>query len=61
MEEVKSPCKLICRYNDGICTGCFRTLNEIENWSKYSNKEKLKVLENIEKRKPQQNYYGDPI
>jgi len=57
--EVKSPCKFICKYEDKYCVGCNRTMDEIVNWSTYTNEEKLKVLENISIRKSNNNYYGD--
>lgn len=61
MSKVKSPCKLICKYQGELCIGCFRTLKEIENWGRYSDQEKNNVLETIKKRKSPQSYYGDPF
>lgn len=34
-EEIDSPCVKICQIHPraGLCVGCFRTLDEIANWS----------------------------
>lgn len=31
-QPVPSPCRNICKVRRGICTGCGRTLAEIEAW-----------------------------
>lgn len=44
-ETVKSPCISVCALDgNDICTGCFRTLTEISDWSEYSTGEKRKVV-----------------
>lgn len=48
-----SPCNGWCRLSNGSCTGCLRTLNEIVRWAAFSDKEKRKVLQEIERRKKQ--------
>ncbi len=48
MTEIKSPCKLICKYNEeGICIGCKRNRLEITEWPDYTNEEKLEVYQKI--------------
>lgn len=48
MESVKSPCINYCVLSkDKICMGCFRTIEEIKNWSKMTNEEKTNVLKRI--------------
>ena len=50
--SVKSPCKLICKYDDEkVCVGCRRTMDEIVNWPDYSDQERLLVLKRIRDRK----------
>jgi predicted Fe-S protein YdhL (DUF1289 family) len=45
---VKSPCVNICALNEqGVCTGCFRTGDEISNWGLMSSPEKLDVLRRV--------------
>lgn len=60
---VKSPCRLVCKYNeDKICIGCYRTMEEIVNWINYTDEEKLEVLKKILERRPagKKDYYGFP-
>ncbi|MBI9069655.1 MAG: DUF1289 domain-containing protein [Salinivirgaceae bacterium] len=46
MEEVKSPCIKICRMDEnGVCFGCRRNRYEVGNWSKFTNKEKLEIID----------------
>ena len=46
---MKSPCIGICSYSEGKCLGCYRTLDEIQNWVDYSDEERDKVMERVEK------------
>ena len=51
MTNIKSPCKLICKYNEGgICMGCKRSREEIIKWPDYTNEEKLEIFEKIIER-----------
>jgi predicted Fe-S protein YdhL (DUF1289 family) len=51
MTNVKSPCNNICKLDDyKICIGCFRTIEEISNWSKYNHTEKILIFNELEKR-----------
>jgi len=45
---IESPCIQVCRVNiQGICTGCNRTLEQIEDWPRLSDAEKQDILDNI--------------
>ena len=45
MSEIKSPCISVCALDENdVCFGCYRTANEITNWSVYSDEEKRDVL-----------------
>ncbi len=46
-----SPCIKQCDYNPEleICSSCKRTIKEIRDWSKMSEKQKLSVLHRIRK------------
>ncbi|MDA0360570.1 MAG: DUF1289 domain-containing protein [Proteobacteria bacterium] len=46
MSTIESPCVDICQLNPntGICTGCFRTMDEISLWIELSDDEKQEVL-----------------
>lgn len=50
--KVKSPCTHVCTKDEnGICLGCFRSIDEIRMWYKLSDEEKLKVIETAENRR----------
>lgn len=44
--EVASPCVMTCRIIPGqdYCNGCWRTLDEISGWHRYSAAQKRAVL-----------------
>lgn len=45
MGNVTSPCINVCRLNENqMCTGCYRTINEIAQWTKYTDMEKQNIL-----------------
>ena len=46
MSTIESPCVDICQLNPntGICTGWFRTMDEISLWIELSDDEKQEVL-----------------
>ena len=49
---VSSPCVSICKLNnEGVCSGCFRSRDEITHWTTYHNAEKADVLEKCRDRK----------
>ncbi len=46
-----TPCINICKINEqNICIGCFRTLNEIAQWTKYSDLERTQIINRINDR-----------
>lgn len=49
---VPSPCTSVCRMDavTGLCVGCARTLQEIAQWSGYSDDEKRAVLRMLAER-----------
>jgi uncharacterized protein len=49
---IESPCIGICELGlDNICSGCFRTLEEIGGWGYASEKEQRQIVLNCEQRK----------
>jgi len=50
--SVPSPCVGVCRMDtaSGLCTGCFRTLDEITAWSRASDDTKLAVWARVAQR-----------
>ena len=54
-EFVESPCVKLCKLDpvSGYCLGCYRTIEEITAWPGLGREEKLRVYEELEKRKTQ--------
>lgn len=51
MTKVKDPCISICQYDENeICLGCRRTKTEAKTWWRMDEEEKLRVMQNLEKR-----------
>jgi predicted Fe-S protein YdhL (DUF1289 family) len=49
----KSPCKGICNLDfetHQVCQGCGRTIDEIANWSIYTNEDKMLINEKATQR-----------
>lgn len=47
----QSPCISICTLDDAdICMGCYRSLDEIIDWTMMDDSQKGLVLENVERR-----------
>lgn len=52
LESIESPCIGQCCLNDrDICLGCYRSLDEITNWTLVDNETRRQYLENIAVRK----------
>ena len=51
-EEIESPCVKICilHRKENICIGCFRTANEIEQWSLLSKEERNSIKAELQTR-----------
>lgn len=50
--KVKSPCVKNCQIDErsGYCMGCLRTIGEITEWMFMSDEDKLKLLDELNKR-----------
>ena len=50
--EVASPCVNICIVHPhaNICTGCFRTIDEISSWSNMSETERRGIIKELPNR-----------
>lgn len=53
-EEIESPCVRICVVHPEarICTGCFRSIDEIGRWSKMSADERREIMADLPNRAP---------
>lgn len=54
---MQSPCIKICQIDreNGLCTGCLRTLDEIAGWAGYSEIERLEILADLDRRRGSQD------
>lgn len=52
--EVESPCIQICVVHptERICTGCYRSIDEITKWSKMDSSERAEIMEDLPNRAP---------
>lgn len=52
--EVESPCVRICVVHPEarICTGCYRTIDEIARWSKMDAEERQEIMAALPDRAP---------
>lgn len=51
-EVAQSPCvRNCCLSDDDICLGCFRSIDEIMQWSGADNCERHVILNNVRQRK----------
>lgn len=51
-DEIASPCIRVCVVHPEarICTGCFRTIDEIASWSKMSPAARAEIMETLPDR-----------
>jgi predicted Fe-S protein YdhL (DUF1289 family) len=48
MPPISSPCIGICQVNEnGLCEGCFRTLDEIGSWRDYSAPQREHLMDTV--------------
>jgi len=51
IEEIISPCIGVCQYNnEEVCSGCFRTVEEISQWTTISGEEREKIMGELDAR-----------
>ncbi len=44
---MKTPCIAACKNNQGICSGCHRTMSEIIEWRNYSDEQRQSVIDKV--------------
>ncbi|MEM6890515.1 MAG: DUF1289 domain-containing protein [Pseudomonadota bacterium] len=56
-EEIESPCIKICVVHPEarICTGCYRSIDEITGWARLSRAERREIMEALPARAGQLN------
>ncbi|MCU9838004.1 DUF1289 domain-containing protein [Ruegeria sp. WL0004] len=52
--EIDSPCIRICVVHptERICTGCYRTIDEITRWSRMESDERTRIMAELPARAP---------
>lgn len=50
-EAVASPCINVCRMEDGLCAGCYRTIDEIARWAGLGDEGKRLILAAVAQRR----------
>lgn len=53
-DEVESPCVKLCVIHpeERLCVGCFRTIEEISNWSRLTHAARSAVIADLPTREP---------
>ncbi len=50
--RVSSPCIDVCKLNNNnICTGCYRTIDEITQWRSLNRNKQIEIIEVAKQRK----------
>lgn len=49
---IKTPCVKVCFVDPkaGVCLGCFRTMEELARWTRYSNEERDAIMQALPER-----------
>ena len=52
MAKIETPCTKVCivEHHSGLCLGCARTLNEVANWSAYTDAERSRIMAELPHR-----------
>ena len=53
MEIIESPCISVCEMNPAhqFCRGCWRTIEEIEDWEAYDEEKRLEIIRQLHSRR----------
>ncbi|MBI75148.1 MAG: DUF1289 domain-containing protein [Oceanicaulis sp.] len=49
---IRTPCVKVCFVDPetGVCLGCFRTMEELGRWTRYSNEERDAIMQALPER-----------
>lgn len=50
---IASPCRKLCQLHpiEKVCFGCFRTIDEIASWAKFSDTRRAKIMADLPARR----------
>jgi len=51
-QNIETPCIGVCTIDDnnGLCMGCYRSLEEIQNWWDMTDEQRTQVTEQLQQR-----------
>jgi predicted Fe-S protein YdhL (DUF1289 family) len=51
-QNIETPCIGVCTVDDktGFCMGCFRSLEEIQNWWDMTDQQRSEVMQQLDQR-----------
>ena len=49
--EVASPCINVCKMEEGLCAGCFRSIDEIARWANAGDDDRRLILAAVAQRR----------
>ncbi|MDW6004875.1 cysteine-rich CWC family protein [Vibrio mangrovi] len=44
---MKSPCMANCKNEEGLCSGCYRTMEEIRQWRHYTDHQREQIMQRL--------------
>jgi predicted Fe-S protein YdhL (DUF1289 family) len=44
---MQSPCVKICTIKQDVCVGCKRTLEEIAQWTRFTDEQRQQIIERV--------------
>ena len=49
-KDVESPCISVCRYEDEVCVGCGRTVDEVVERYNMTNEQKQEIINKLDEK-----------
>ncbi|HEY3299205.1 MAG TPA: DUF1289 domain-containing protein [Methylophilaceae bacterium] len=61
VEQIVSPCVGVCAMNEatGFCHGCYRTIDEIQDWWDMPASKRMQVMGELDGRQAESLDFGD--
>jgi uncharacterized protein len=61
MTRISTPCLRVCLIDPatGLCEGCGRTRDEVAQWTRYSEEERLRIMAELDARM-RRAFLGEP-
>lgn len=49
--KISSPCTGFCKFENDVCTVCWRTKEHLLNWPRYTEQERLQIMSDLQANK----------